>query len=295
MKSILPLILLILSLLMVSIKSYGQDESPTLEGPYLGQKPPSQIPKAFALGIVSKEHKDHSGFFTPDMKEFYFTRKDNIDGKWSLVVFKSENNRWRESVVGPRVGRPIIAPDGKKMHLGKHYMDRTETGWSKVKSLGPMFDREDWGIMRLSASATGTYVFDDYKGSDVIRISTLRDGKRQEPKRLGKEINTGKFNAHPFISADESYLIWDGERDSGYGDSDLYISFRQQDGSWGVAINLGGKINTDAWESGAYVTPDGKYLFFNRAVGPGNVDIFWVGAEIIETLRPKLQTKKQAG
>ncbi|PKV50929.1 WD40 repeat protein [Aquimarina sp. MAR_2010_214] len=260
---------------------------PRLEGPYLGQKPPGITPEVFAPGFVSTEHRDHNAFFTPDMKEFYFTRKDVKNGKWSLVLFKSENNQWRESVVGPRVGRPLLAPDGKCMHLGSKYIERTEIGWSEVKSLGPMFDREDWGIMRLSASVKGTYVFDDYKSNDVIRISTLKDGKREEPRLLGKEINTGKYNAHPFIAPDESYIIWDGERDSGYGDIDLYISFRQQDGSWGAAINLGNKINTSVREASAYVTPDGKYIFFNREVSSGNGDIFWVDAQIIETLRPK--------
>ena len=55
----------------------------------------------------------------------------------------------------------------------------------------------------------------------------------------------GEWKAHPFIAPDESYLIWDDEREGGYGDNDLYISFRQQDGSWGAAINLGDKINTE--------------------------------------------------
>ncbi len=26
-----------------------------------------------------------------------------------------------------------------------------------------------------------------------------------------KEINTGTWNAHPYIAPDESYLMWDGE------------------------------------------------------------------------------------
>ena len=295
MKPIHIFMVLLLAILTTSSKSYGQDESPALEGPYLGQKTPGSTPEVFAPGIVSTEHRDYSGFFTPDMKEFYFTRKDNKTDKWSLVVFKSENNRWRESVVGPRVGRPIIAPDGKTMHLGKHYMERTESGWSEVKSLGPMFDRDDWGIMRLSASAKGTYVFDDYKSDDVIRISTLKNGKRQAPKKMSPMVNTGKYTAHPFIAPDESYLIWDSERDGGHGDSDLYISFRQQDGSWGEAINLGNKINTSAWEASASVTPDGKYLFFNRHISPGNGDIYWVDAQIIETLRPKSNKKNAKG
>ncbi len=67
----------------------------------------------------------------------------------------------------------------------------------------------------------------------------------------------------------------------------VFTAFRQQNGSWGVAINLGDKINTGASEAGATVTPDGKYLFFQRFISPGNLDIFWVDAQIIETLRPK--------
>lgn len=268
------------------LSNLQQQNYPVLEGPYLGQKLPGLTPEVFAPRIVSTEHRDHSPFFTPDMKEFYFTRKSNNDSKWSLIVFKSENNRWRKSVVGPRVGRPNMAPDGKTMHLGSKYMERTESGWSEVKSLGPMFDREDWGIMRLSSSATGTYVFDDYKSNDIIRISKVKDGKRQPPSKMGPAINTGKYTAHPFIAPDESYLIWDSERDIGYGNSDLYISFRQHDGAWGPAINLGNKINTSHDESGGYVTPDGKYLFYNTG-GLENRDIYWVDAQIIETLRPK--------
>jgi hypothetical protein len=228
-----------------------------------------------------------SGFFSPDMSEFYFTRRNPENGKWSLLIIQNKDNHLSEKILMPRIGRPIISPDGTTMHLGKDYMSKTNTGWSEVRSLGPMFAREDWGIMRLSSSNNGTYVFDDYKGDDVIRISSLKDGNREKPKPLGKEINTGKYNAHPFIAPDESYIIWDGRRDTGYGDSDLYISFRKQDDTWGDAINLGDKINTTGWEGGAYVTPDGKYFFFNRMVGQENGDIFWVDAQFIERLRPQ--------
>jgi hypothetical protein len=103
-------------------------------------------------------------------------------------------------------------------------------------------------------------------------------------------INTGTWLAHPFIAPDESYLLWDGRRDEGFGGSDIYVSFRQDDGSWGEAINLGAEINTDAWEASASVTPDGKYLFFHRNVGSDayeNVDVFWVDARILEDLRTR--------
>lgn len=286
MRFFCDLILLIFLVLTIGCSTQNKNSSESLDGAYLGQKPPGLTPKSFVPGIVNTEHRDHNAFFSPDMKEFYFTRRDVNNGKWSLIVFKSENNQWRESIVGPRLGRPLISPDGEIMYLGKLYSERIESGWSEAKSLGSMFDRDDWGIMRLTASAKGTYVFDDYKSDDVLRISVLKDGIRMPPTRLSSEINTGKWTAHPFIAPDESYLIWDSERDDGYGESDLYISFRQKNGSWGKAINFGSNVNTEAREASASVTPDGKYLFFNRTVKPGDGDIFWVDAKVIENLKP---------
>ena len=289
--------LVILISLSVSLQVKSNTEPPRLTGPYLGQTPPGSTPTVFAPGYVSTLHRDTSVSLTPDMTEFYFSRMDVNTEKWWLIRFKLENNQWYESVVGPRVGRPILSPDGNTMHLGNQYMERTRNGWSKVKSMGPMFDRNDWGIMRLAASANGTYVFDDYKNNDVIRISTMTNGQRQPPKLMGAEINSGKWTAHPFIAPDASFIIWDSEKVEGYGQSDLYISFPQQDNSWSQGINLGDSINTNGYEAGAYVSPDGKYLFFNRHPLATNdaqdtdVDIYWVDASIIETLRAKYTVK----
>jgi hypothetical protein len=296
MKSITHSILILLSSIIIGNISNAQDELPALEGPYLGQTSVGMTPEIFAPGLVSTMQRDGSGFFSPNMKEFYFTRKNANENTWSLIGFKFENNRWHKATVVPRVGRPNMSPDGKIMHLGKQYIERTKTGWSEIKSLGSPY--EEIRIMRLMSSAKGTYVLDEgtRDGKGVLRYSSLKDGKREEPKPFGKEINAGTWNAHPFIAPDESYIIWDGERDSGLGDNDLYISFRQPDGSWGEAINMGDKINTEAPENGASVTPDGKYLFFNRNTGIGDVnknagvgdgDLYWVDAQIIENLRPK--------
>ena len=290
MQSIYSAILLLLSVMTVSSASHAQSEAPVLEGPYLGQKPPGSIPEPFAPGIVTTHGWEVSGVFTPDMKEFYFLRDSEDKKTMEFVVFKNKNNQWVETVISKRVGQPFISPDGKTMHLGKRYKERTKDGWSEIKSLGTPY--EDMPIMRLTASSKGTYVFDEAveDGNGVIRYSRLVNGKREEPKPFGKEINTGKYNVHPFIAPDESYLLWDGRRESGFGGADIYVSFKQKDGSWGEAINLGPKINTYGGEAGARVTPDGKYLFFTRNMTPGNyhgADIVWVDAQIIETLRPK--------
>ncbi|CAH9049905.1 hypothetical protein PSECIP111951_00072 [Pseudoalteromonas holothuriae] len=283
-----------LALLFLNVQSYAQGELSTLRGLYLGQTPPDSTPEVFAKGYVSTVHHDTSISFTANLKELYLSRYNSDTGKWKLIRFKLENKQWKESIIGPRVGRPILSPDGNTMHLGNKYMTRTVQGWSEVKSLGSMFEQDNWGIMRLSSSADGTYIFDDYKSNDVLRISTIENGQRQSPKLLGPHINSGKWTAHPFIAQDGSYIIWDSEKVSGYGDKDLYISFRQTNGDWSKAFNLGETINTKQVEAGAYVSPDGKYLFFNRVplqASDGSEpkgDIYWVDAEIITKLRPML-------
>jgi len=274
-----------------------ENNKPTFENPYLGQNPPGLTPIPFAPGIVSTEIYEYDGAFAKDLKAFYFIRRgeENKTSAFYEYKYNETTTKWEKSeIASPWIGRPVISPDGETMHLGDRYLKRTESGWSELQNLEPpTVSNDSMYIMRLSSSANGTYYFDTYKENDSmfpIRYSRLKNGKHEEPKALPKAINTGTFLSHPFIAADESYLLFDAEREDGYGSSDIHISFKQKDGTWGNGINLGDKINTSAWEASASITPDGKYLFFSRNVGSDdfeNVDIFWVDAKIIETLRPK--------
>jgi hypothetical protein len=59
-----------------------------------------------------------------------------------------------------------------------------------------------------------------------------------------------------------------------------------------------GIISKEGWELEGVFAPSmkefyftldrGKYILVNRGKDDGNVDIYWVDAQIIETLRPKL-------
>ena len=270
----------------------AQDEFPVLEGPYLGQQPPGSTPEPFAPGIVQTQNWEGGTAFSLDMSEFYYTRQRPVDKVVETVRLRNGGDRWQVADISPGRG-PYFAPHGKTAHYGKRYKVRTKDGWSEMKTLGSPFD--DIQIMSLKSSNKGTWVFDEIgtDGDGIIRYARLIDGKREDPKPFGKEINTGTWNAHPYIAPDESYIMWDGRRDSGFGGSDLYISFREEDGSWGEAINLGAKINTEVDEGGPVITPDGKYLFFSRVVAPAvgdawpDVDTYWVDAQIIEDLRPR--------
>jgi len=302
MTTALALTLLAASTLLLCNNGYSQDDILKVQGPYLGQTPPGLTPEVFAPGIISTKGWEYGAVFAPGMKELYWVREVYADTglEQQFVVYEQKDNSWHERVIGERRGTPTLSTDGKTMFFGRSYKEWDSKGWSESKRLGPVF--EDFRIMRVTESAKGTIVFDEAKeeGAGLIRYSQLIDGKRAAPKPLPKEINTGKYNVHPFIAPDESYIIWDGQRNSAKRNADLFISFRQPDGSWGEAIKFGNTINTEAGEFAAFVSPDGKYLFFNRNVGEfewksasgevemiPDVDIFWVDARIIESLKPK--------
>ncbi|MGB3150360.1 MAG: hypothetical protein WBB27_06815 [Maribacter sp.] len=273
----------------------NDNNTPSIKNQYLGQKPPGLTPIPFAPGLVSTEIYEYDGAFSKDMKAFYFIRRGEENKKSAFYEYKYNETNWKwekSEMASPWIGRPVIAPDGKTMHLGDSYLKRTESVWSELQKLEPpTVSNDSMYIMRLSSSANGTYYFDTYKENDStypIRYSRVINGKHEEPKALPKSLNTGTFLSHPFIAPDESYLLFDAERENGFGEFDIYISFKQKDGTWGDGINLGDKINTNAWEASASITPDGKYLFFSRNVGSDdfeNVDIFWVDAEVIFSLK----------
>lgn len=289
MKKIPSFLLILFSLLfnacnIKETKTAPKDPIDVNENVYLGQKPPGATPQLFAPEIIKTEFRQAAGVFSPDLKEFYFRRRGGKYKSNALMVVKYENNKWTEFLVAEKAGEPFISEDGMTMHLGKKFRERTSTGWTEARSLGPPFD--NFRIMRLTSSSNGTYYFDEASESGPLRYSRLINGEYEEPQVVNiKDI--GNWNAHPFIASDESYIIWDDQRENGgYGDADLYISFRQKDNSWGPSINLGANINTEFAEAYGSVTPDGKYFFFHRSYGNHQADIFWVDAQFIETLRP---------
>ncbi|MCP4723396.1 MAG: hypothetical protein GY863_00090, partial [bacterium] len=75
-------------------------------------------------------------------------------------------------------------------------------------------------------------------------------------------------------------------RPGGYGSADLYICFRQSDGTWSDPVNMGANVNSNGYDYCAILSPDEKHLFFSSS-RTGNGDVYWVDAKIIEELKPE--------
>ena len=237
---------------------------PALADRYFGEEPPGLTPIQFAPEIVSPDGLFEGGGLSPDMKSYYFTRKNGKYKERTFFVIRYENEKWGEESETD-LKWPSFSKGGDTLYRGNQYRTRTDSGWSEYKSLGAPFS--DKHIMGISFSENKTAFFDEWDGKDTvgaISYSRLINGKYEPRQKMGSHVNTGTWIAHPNIAADESYLIWDQRTEDGHGQADLYITFRAKDGSWLPAINMGAQINTALQESGAHLTGDGKYLFFSR-------------------------------
>ena len=280
----------------------GADQSalkpPVLKGEYLGQQKPGLTPVMFAKGFVSTEKSQLNAVFTSDGKEFYFSQTP-----FTIMMTKQVNEVWTKPEVAPFSGKysdvdHSISPDGKRLFFcstrpvtegGQEKKDhdfwvveRTASGWSEPRHLGTDVntDREDY---YPTVTRDGTLYFSSQRegeGTNNIYRSLLKDGKYTKAEKLGDAVNTKYREFDPFIAPDESYLIFASERPGGLGASDLYISFRQKDGAWTRAKNMGETLNSESSDYTPMLSPDGKYLFFTSA-RDGVSDIYWVDAKVI--------------
>ena len=300
-------IFLFLLLFVVPISiSAQQKEFPKLTGPYLGQKPLGMTPEIFAPGIISTDLRELNSVFTPDGKEFYFTIQ--TPGKGYRIYFTEEtNNGWTKPAPVSFSSNysdvdMCITPDGQRMYFGSTrsingdaksnfkiwYVERINDGWSDAKYLNAPVNNGQRALYP-SITKNGTMFFqavrDDSYGEMDIYYSELIDNSYQNPVHLGKEINTKYAEGDILISPDENYMIVNSKgRADDMGGGDLYISFKNKNGSWGELTNMGEPINSTETDYCPMLSPDGKYFFFTSRRS-GNGDIYWVDAKIIEELR----------
>ncbi len=97
-----------------------------------------------------------------------------------------------------------------------------------------------------------------------------------EPFNLGSNINTEYWESSPGISPDKNALYFSSNRPGGYGGKDLYVSYRQKNGKWGPAQNMGAGINTGGDELAPFIHADNQTLYYTSdgLPGYGGTDIY---------------------
>jgi Tol biopolymer transport system component len=267
----------------------------------------------FARGIVSTDYQEHGApAFSLDGNEVFWQtnqRPKTENEKWHNVpmTMRRIGGRWTASEVSPYGDGAVFSPDGKRLYFGSkekgedpYYVEKQGNRWSEPKYVGLVSRFPELQCAYFpSIASNGTLYFMGYlKGqwADIgIYRAELINGEYAKPELLPSSINTmgGIRNWTPFIAPDESYLIFCSTRGLPSSDQgDLFICFRQPDGSWPEPISLGTLINTNQLERFPAVSPDGKYLFFTRDTPDHDEDVYWVSAKLIDRLKEKNNAKK---
>jgi hypothetical protein len=296
MKPIAIYVGILLSIIFVFISHAQQDDFPVLKGPYLGQRPPGMKPEVFAPEIISTDKSLEAGCtFTPDLKEFYFVRGKSMKHKPAIMVCRETKDGWTIPEVAPFSGvyfdfEPHVTPDSTKMFFmrfdrsdnsvqrGLWMMKRVGDGWGEPRFHGPG--------MYATTTHDGTIYYTSSDEDEGVVRSRFVNGRYLEPEVVGGGVNTPYPGAHPCISPDESFIVFDSRRPDEKSDSELYVCFRNEDGTWGDAFYLGDELN-EGPKNCAALSPDGKYLFYTFFKSDSDADIYWVNAKIIEELKPK--------
>jgi outer membrane protein OmpA-like peptidoglycan-associated protein/tetratricopeptide (TPR) repeat protein len=114
-----------------------------------------------------------------------------------------------------------------------------------------------------------------YKSFDIY-ISYYTPTGWSEPQSMGDNINTDSYESGPTLSPDKRALYFVSSREGGYGGTDLYVSYRQPNGKWGPAINMGAGINSAGDEQAPFIHADNQTLYYTSdgLPGYGGSDLF---------------------
>ena len=147
--------------------------------------------------------------------------------------------------------------------------------WDVPESLGAIVNAAsfDW---RPSISSDGLSLFFDSDraggsgGSDIwVARRETPDHDWRAPENLGPVVNSSSGDGAVSISADGLALFFISDRPGGYGQADIWVTWRStKDDPWGKPINLGPTVNTPFREGAPSISTDRSELYFDKCTGP---------------------------
>lgn len=272
------------------------------QGAFFGQKLPGEKPAPFAPETLRAISPWASGVaFSPDGRECFLHVGDATYSSASLYTTKWVKGVWTPVAVPTFVegfssaSEAVFSKDGNTLTFtgtkGTGSTDfwtvtRQGEGWGKPERL-PAPLNSDANESRGSLADDGSFYFGSERLSPGINqvFKATKQGQAWAVEKLGAPINALSYDGDPCIAPDGRFLITYAGRPDSIGRVDLYVSFRDGKGGWGKLINLGPDFNSSNDEFGAYLSPDGKSLFFNRHTTKGD-ELYWVAVSAIDKLKP---------
>ncbi len=268
---------------------------------FLQTSVPNEEPVIFKPELVPQDMLLHSGIFSPDLREYYYTVSDKYFQQFDVYLIRQINGAWTEPEVAFFNSEYFehgtsFSPDGEFVYFSStrpvaiegvasswHIWrcKKVDGGWSPPEFVDIPNMRQNL-VSHPTLTKDGTLYFHagnvDYSEISIYSAKNVSDGFAEVVK-LPPTINLpGKPCCTPYVAPDESFLLFEAV-------PDLYVSFLQDGDTWGEAQLLPKAINTDG-RGNPYMTPDGKFLFYAAGKDPNpdeiaNWSIYWVRADAL--------------
>jgi Tol biopolymer transport system component len=254
---------------------------------------------------INSPAKDEHVTFTQDRKTMYFAsdRKEGM-GNYDIYMSRLENGRWTKAQLLPSPVNtikdeydPFITSDGSKLFFASN-RDNSDKywdcdifisnwdgkKWSEPRVYDSLFvtpEKPDWGV--TISKDFKRFIFssgrEPAKPHTVQIFQSIWLGDRwSEPEALPEPVNSGIWEATPYITSDGKTLYLNSAR-GGEDKRDVDIwKFELINGEWTNAKLMDGPFLSDKHDYDPCLSPDGKKFYFtsNRDGGLGNSDIYVV-------------------
>ncbi|MBA9077577.1 OmpA family protein [Rufibacter quisquiliarum] len=199
-----------------------------------------------------KEEGTYGWTGRPFLQMFYAQR--NEDSTWQLPVMVDEslNSKYHD-------GTAAVDSSNTTLYF-------TRTNMVKVKNKNINTDPTSWVKKPLS---------NDYVNRLEIYSAQQDSGKWSNVKPFEYNKVTEYSVGHPALSPDGQVMYFVSDKPGGYGETDIYYTEKQADGSWGQPVNAGSTINTVGKEMFPAFDQQGNLYFSSDThSGFGGLDVF---------------------
>jgi hypothetical protein len=296
----------------VAIACAGCQTTQHHEPQVFGSPWPGNTPELIAPGVINTDGIEINLVFTSDYRELFFSRMD--DGLSYIYAARRGPSGWYpperldlfpDDPTAEAVDMALSPDDDKLYFLGITQVDgqaqadiyvseRNGSGWSRAQLVPAPVSTEHEEIYPVVTADGSLWFLSNRPGTrgvrDLYRTRPLPDGGFAEPVAIGPPIDAEWRKGDTTVNPDQEIIVTNGTRPDGYGRGDLYISFRQDDGSYSEPKNMGRQFNSELIDFCPMFSPDGRWFSFSRRYGDSwptatDAEIFWVDAKALEQFR----------
>ncbi|MFA5574107.1 MAG: OmpA family protein [Brumimicrobium sp.] len=212
---------------------------------------------------VNTERPEYFPTITVDGKTLLFTREIEFE--------RSQGNRGQEDFFISQLTEDGVW--GQAVPMPKNINTKLNEG-------APTFSADGRTVVFVACADVTGFNYGpnrEGKGSCDLFVTERIGDTWTDPINLPGEVNTPTWESQPSLSADGKTLYFIrqvGPRERQR--TDIFMSEKQADGTWGKAIRLPDNINTSHRETSVQIHPDGQTLYFTSDGHPGlgGTDIF---------------------